>query len=251
MGKDLKRGILVDFFGLPGSGKTTIARLLVNELNEKGYEIQENIYYINNECSSLKRMVIKTFNTITFTIKNFSYICDLFSMFNKGTSRNIREVIKQWVNVCFVLTNVNQTNQKDFVIADQGIVQAAISLSVTYNNVAIEAVIRKLYEKVNSPVQHIYIYVELDKNLEHLNYRENGKLDVDLKKDEVSQKFQLKITREFCNEVIKSLPHIMIDNNESYQSELNSIVNSGKLDEVMRILESSAENRNNKIGYSS
>ncbi|WP_449536929.1 hypothetical protein [Ferdinandcohnia sp. Marseille-Q9671] len=244
MENDLKHGIIVDFFGLPGSGKTTIAHLLANKLNENGYEIQENIYYMNNEYSSLKRIVIKTVNTITFTIKNFAYLCDLFSMFSGVTIRNYHEVIKQWVNVCFVLTNVNQTNKKDFVIADQGIIQAAISLSVTYKNVDIEAVIRKLYERVNSPVRHIYISVELEKDLERLNLRDNGKLRVDFEKDEVLQRFQLKVIEKLCNEVIKSFPHTIIDNNGSFQSELTSIINTGMLEEVMRILETSSRINN-------
>lgn len=250
MEDNLKRGVIVDFFGLPGSGKSTMAHILANKLNENGYEIQEKIYCINNEYNSWKRMSIKILNTITFTIRNFSFMCELFSMFGKGAFRNYRELIKQWINVCFVLTSINQTTQKDFVIADQGIVQAAISLSVNSESADIEAVIRKLCEKVNSPVKFIYISVEIEKDLERLHQRVNGKSRVDLEKDEELKRTQLKVIQKLCYEITKSLPHTIVDNNRTYKSELTSVGNTEMLAEVMGIFESSKKKKSNSKGYS-
>src|SRR5690625_967586 len=124
MENDMKQSIYLDFFGLPGSGKTTIANVLVYELKKRGYTIQNNIGKINNEYNVVSRLLTKIINFITFTFKNFSYMKELFLFIRRIDFNNRVEILKQLINIGFVLTNVNNHKNEDFIIADQGVAQA-------------------------------------------------------------------------------------------------------------------------------
>lgn len=220
MENHLGEPIIIDFFGLPGSGKTTIAHFLSSKLREDGFQIQENIYEINNDYSSVKRLVVKIWYTFCFTIKNFSYLRTLFSMLGNGAFRNRKEAIKQWINICFVLSIINKVKKQDYIVADQGIVQAAISLTIHCEKANLVDVVRKLCEKVTVPILFVNIVADFSTNLTRLQIRKDGKSRVDFEKDDSKKKIQMQEIKLRCDEITKSFECIIVDNNS--QSDTNN-----------------------------
>jgi len=212
MESNLEREYILDFFGLPGSGKTTIAHMIARKLNEDGYKIQESTYFINNEYSLGKRILVKTLYTFNFTIKHFSFMCELFFMLEKGAFKSWKEAVKQWVNICFVLTVLNKKNNNQYIIADQGIVQAAISLGIHSEKASVVDIYRKLCEKTVKPIKFVYVEVDNETSLKRLNSREN--LPINYENTDYAQ-IQLQIVTKKCEEILNAIDCITIDNNKT------------------------------------
>lgn len=213
---------ILDFFGLPGSGKTTIAHMIACQLKENGYKTQENIYHINNEYSLVRRILVKVFYTITFTLKNFIYMIQLFLMLEKKSAFiNWKGLIKQWVNVCFVLTAINKKNNSHFIIADQGIVQAAISLAMYSGKTSVIDIYMKLCEQVVIPIKYVYVEIDVSTDMERLKFRENRNSKPGEEKDIDYTLIQLQGIMTKCEEIADIIECITIENNNSVKLKQN------------------------------
>ncbi|MFW6017078.1 MAG: AAA family ATPase [bacterium] len=227
MNYNSKNTIIIDFFGLPGSGKTTIAHMLAKKLDNSGYDVQENIYIINNLFSSRKRMVLKFLCMIKYSIKNLFFLYEIFSIIGNDTFKNYREALKQWINICFILTNINKKNNSNFIIADQGIVQAAISLTVNTDKNKLRKIISKLCERIVIPITFVYIDIDIETDLQRLEGRINGKSRVEMYNKAENREKELQNILLRCEEILGLLDCIVIENNVSTknnQDVLNNIV---------------------------
>lgn len=218
MENSLRRGIIIDFFGMPGSGKTTIAHMLAGRLEEIGCEIEEPIYLVNNEYSSSRRSLTKIWATLCFTTGHFSYLYRLFSLLGRGAFQNLRKAAKQWVNVCFVLASFNAGRPIDFLIADQGIIQAAISLTFHCEKADIQKIINKLNEQVKTTIIYVYVAADIDEVLKRLQNRTNGGSRLDQEKSIIARKDQLRSVESRCMEVINAFDCIRVDNHAAHQT---------------------------------
>lgn len=219
MENHIKPGMAVDFFGLPGSGKTTIAHRLARVLEANGYEVQETIYRVNNESNSMRRIGVKMWAALCFSITHYSYMHDLFALLGKGSFLTVSEAIKQWVNVCFVITNINKGQPQDINIADQGIAQAALSLTYRCENADVVKIVTKLKEQVRMPIRHVYIRINTEKVLERLEIRRGNKARVDIEKSKDRKIMQLQEMQTRCNEIAAAFDCIAVDNNRTYQMD--------------------------------
>lgn len=183
MGNNLKEVMIIDLFGFPGSGKTTVLRELIDQLQKNKVKVQANIFNINNNKSIMIRLSIKTINTILYTINNFGFMYELFTMLGKKPFKSIGEAIKQWVNVCFVLTQLNKSDGYDLVVADQGIIQAAVSLAINSNSVDINAIIELMKKQVRQPLVFVFVKNDINTTLNRLERRTKGKSRIDIEEN--------------------------------------------------------------------
>ncbi|MEN6460260.1 MAG: hypothetical protein ABFC94_02675 [Syntrophomonas sp.] len=227
MENHIKQGIIIEFFGLPGSGKTTLANMFADKLEQSGYSIQKSIYRINNECNTIARLLIKTYTTLCFTLNNFPFIYNLFSFIyeEKNIFRNLKDIIKQWINICFVLNYINKGNETDIVIADQGVIQAAISISFYHKNIDLNSIIKRLISQISKNQVFIYVHVDIEKDLKRLKNRKNGKSRLEKENNTIIKTMQLQKIESQCNTIANSFKCIVIDNNESYSAELSTTNN--------------------------
>lgn len=225
MESNLNEVVILDLFGLPGSGKTTISKSMSLNKKQYGYKIQDNIYKINNNYGAFRRMFIKLLNTFSYTIKNLFFLIDLFSLVGKDSFTSNKELIKQWINICFVLSNINKSRGKDIIIADQGIVQAAISLSYNNEDININTIIKKINEKVLFRIKHIYISIEIETCLKRLEQRKNGKSRLDNETRINIRKYHLESIKGLCEKINREFNCIVIDNNKDQKYTINNEVN--------------------------
>lgn len=214
MGNSLNSKITLEFFGVPGSGKSTIAHSLADLLQENGYSVQEKSYIVNGQFGDLRRIILKLRYTFIFTIFHPLFLLELFSMIDKNVFFDLKEKIKQWVNVCFVLYNYKKKNNRQFFIADQGLIQAAISLTIHCKEVEIAQIIKKMSSVIEMPKYIIYVNIKEDKSLYRLKTRINGKSRVDKEKSEEKRIKELKKVADMCEDILLITECVSIDNSE-------------------------------------
>lgn len=219
----VRQGVILDFYGLPGSGKTTSAHMLADALRGKGYKIIEPIYEINIRYSTKRRIFAKTIATFSFSLTNFRFVYNLFERLPRGCFNSVGEAVGQWVNICFVLHIMTKSQDYDFLIADQGVVQAATSLTLNCTEANTKNIVSRLKEKVRVPIQHIYIQTDINTVLNRLRNRPSGRSRVDKMGNIQEKTIQLQKLEASFKDISSSLECIIMDNNEASDGEKNSL----------------------------
>lgn len=125
----LKRSLFVEFYGLPGCGKSTVSHLVASKLRDEGYLVDEPSYEIDRNCSPFLRKIKK----LSFYFYWFIFHNKKFKKVNTIVVRNGYSgiaKIEQTSNVLQKISVYQKSEQNRMVIWDQGLVQASISLSL-------------------------------------------------------------------------------------------------------------------------
>lgn len=172
MENNLDRAIIIDFFGLPGSGKSTISHLLAERLRYEGYKVQEPTYYLDHELNPWIRKIYKLLIFFKYSITNPLVTIQCINIIRNHSHYGL-SMLSQIVNIIIKLYYINNDSQWNYIIFDEGLTQSAISLGVndiknTYNDD-----VYKLYNicKNKTNVYRIYVKSTIDQALKNLNLR--------------------------------------------------------------------------------
>ena len=120
---------VVEFYGLPGVGKTTTANLLINLYLEKGYRVP-SIKQLQN-FKSFKRLHLLTLPKILlfslFCLIKFKTLIDLM-MLSKNQGFSFKKRVHRSVILLKTLFTVQRFKKYDLLILDEGIKQNLWSL---------------------------------------------------------------------------------------------------------------------------
>lgn len=115
----MPRGVYIEFAGLPGSGKTTIAKKLADLLSDKGLDV-----FRSGEEGKLQKLI---------NARRVFFSCPSYSGRARGAvgfnSPGAVQYIKRQLDLYYVLGAAGKSKQWDVVVSDQGIVQSFASLS--------------------------------------------------------------------------------------------------------------------------
>ena len=169
MGANLNNTIFLEFYGLPGCGKSTISHKIAKLLRIQGYRIFEPTYILDHNYSSSKRKLLKTLFTLEYFIYNpISFLRLLFLVISNGYKR--KDILSQVVNIAYKLAFYRNTNS-DYIIMDEGLTQSAISLSQSKKKSSVNNE-KILYDfSKNRKVIKIYINVSTEEALNRLSKR--------------------------------------------------------------------------------
>lgn len=128
MESDIKNTIVLDFFGIPGSGKSTESHEIAERYRREGKSVIEASYRLDHEFSAVRRTTAKLLMLLSLPFEKRKRINALAK--KNGYNRSNGK-LNQAVNVASKLFAVKKYNGKtDYIIFDEGFAQAAISLSV-------------------------------------------------------------------------------------------------------------------------
>lgn len=194
MANTLKENVFIEFYGLPGCGKSTVSHAIARQLRESGYEVTEPSFNIDHQRNVL-RLLRKSLILLTWYVchhKHYSAIRKIVYLNGyKGA-----EALKQITNIIQKVKQYIWTGKNKICVWDQGLIQAAISLSIKGENTAgeIYGELRELLEG-NIKILPVYMPVEKEVALKRMSDRQDGnsrveKLHDDQKKNEMLNLFQ-------------------------------------------------------------
>lgn len=123
---------IIEFFGLPSSGKSTLAQNLAIEL-EKNNVSYYNIVYDVSHKSKPYRIFCKSFILFKELLKSPHKFFKQISIIYNTRQKNLKDLIKVIVNWFFITNiikeNIANKDRKGYVILDQGVIQAIWSIN--------------------------------------------------------------------------------------------------------------------------
>lgn len=198
---------VIELFGFPGSGKSTISNKFVKYLNDNNISVIEPKRKIDKELSSFNRYLIKTLYSIkSLFIFNKKVVPLLLQIakINKGIT-----LIKQVINILYTLSFYNHSS---IVVLDEGIIQSIVSSA--YKSSLSETI--KLFNLLPNFVKEnsIFIYVNVDTEIcmRRLLKREDGKSRLDKISDPIELKKDLNYLDDNFKEIKKYIEFYNIDN---------------------------------------
>ena len=211
----------IEFFGCPGSGKTTIAQALAKELRSEGYRVQDTISLVNNRYGPLRRMVFKAWATCVVLIRHRER---LFNLYKGGRNRFASNVdaVKQFVNVCFVTKCMYDAAGYDFIIADQGLLQAAVSIISSCEQIEEKSTIDALLGFQHLKAHYIHVIAEEKAIMLRLGSRAGRQSRVEKVSSEDERRNALRTIRDVCCRVQTHVDTIETRNDAS--SSLENVV---------------------------
>lgn len=113
--------ILIECFGIPGSGKSTISNGLITSLSEKGFQVATYEHY--KQDSNGKKLVLRG----AFTHAGFSFLRNVIKS-AKGTGFFTDSMRVKRTLFCLSFIGYYKTvKDYDFLVMDEGIVQGLVS----------------------------------------------------------------------------------------------------------------------------
>lgn len=130
----LKKATVIEFFGMPGSGKTHITKLLCCSLEEKGYLVS-CLPVSTAQKSRWLRVFLKSRLILMQVSSNPASIASIWKLINLYEIHSISKKLKLLFNLSFIVSmSIKQLQNHDVVVFDQGIMQALWSNSYHSNS---------------------------------------------------------------------------------------------------------------------
>lgn len=228
----------LEFYGLPGCGKTTVSELVAQWLEADGYEVLRASAKIVTDVNPVIRKVIKLKKSLFYYILNPKIFKKVKELVVQNGYIGMKEQSKQLVNVAQKLWYYNQRSAKAIYIWDEGLTQAAISLSIKgkVSGRENELELKKLV-KTDFQQAHIYLKESMDTALERMEARKTNNSRVEKELTLQGKYDLLKMFQEECDgidsqiviigggrmpvdlakEIYKKLHQYGIINNAAYQ----------------------------------
>lgn len=211
MGNHLNKPVCIDFFGLPGCGKSSLSHLASQQFRCEGLDVKEVSYDMDHGNASLQR----TWKKINATIRLFLCYPRLFWRVSKTLSTNCISLFgklyfKHIINLSYKICALK--GHHEILLFDEGFCQAVLSISL--NN---DGIRNDCYDSLVSAIASdrrmisVYVKTEPDTALERIRLRNDGQSRFDNLSDDVTKNELLKM-ENLCG----SLPQtIVVENNNS------------------------------------
>lgn len=221
MGSDINCNTLfLEFYGLPGCGKSTISHLVAEELRKKGKQVKEPTYDSDHKLSENKRKCIKLLKLIRYTLLHPQKYKRLIKLVKSNGYTGLM-ALSQAVNIVPKLWEYDHA-MDDYVVFDEGLVQSSISLvkdgdNSKYNEEMLFSLCAKRFFK------KIYIKVSVDTALERMQERDKHDSRIEKITEEETKQRAIRIVEMLCESIS---PNLVIDDSpirDSIEMILNQI----------------------------
>lgn len=214
MGKHLKKfPLIIEFNGLPGSGKTTLSSHIADYLNKNN--IRCLLYQDYLKLNSRKSKVLKVSNFLFELMKPSNWPFIYYSTsFLKSAGLWSRDRISRLRSMFYMYMNIKKLIKKesiDVIIIDQGVIQTIISI-LFLKNLSCEEQVNKILECLSETITKfciINVHVDVDLVSQRIVKRQKMSSRIDRMNEEEARDYLLANSRNF-NKIRKIISEINI-----------------------------------------
>lgn len=143
--------MIIDFLGISGVGKTTIAKQKKEELVQNKNEVIWPWYNIYVEHNWLTRNIKKLYAVTCFSICNFRWVIKLIKILNIFADINLKEKIRVIFNGIYLKKNIIKCKNKEAIyLFDEGVCHYIWALYLRSNMPIDEKIITEI-------INHFYL----------------------------------------------------------------------------------------------
>ena len=190
--------IVLDFFGLPGSGKSTISHELAILLKEEGFIVSEPSYDLDHTYSKYVRMIKKLIFATLWIILHFDVSRILVGYLLK--KQCLKQSISNIVNIGYKRMYIELNKKTDILIFDEGLAQGAVS-ACFLNDLDIFETYNIITDKIKFKIINIYVYVTNDKAIERMKARNTFNSRIEQEQDESVRISMMSEFYNLCNKL--------------------------------------------------
>lgn len=158
--------MIVEFFGFPGSGKTTICNRFIKKLEKDGKKVARGTF---DHLGFLERIIYKlTYSVLCFFVTPVFYIKNIFCFL--GIRKGTKMSFSDFLNITYLFARYFMYKNTDkIVVFDQGLIQAYWSILI-FAKGGKEYNYDFLFKNVDVV---IVLEIDLEQNMERLLSRED------------------------------------------------------------------------------
>lgn len=213
--------IFIEFYGLPGSGKSTLSHIMAERLRSEAYSVEEPSYDIDHLQPLPKRA--KKLAT-----------CGYWFVFHHNQYRRAGEIVKQngyhGITAFKQISNViqkmriyNNKTSADIIFMDQGLIQACVSLSMNGVLSAKDNYERLLCLMPNAAkASRIYVEVNDEVAIDRMNKRVTNDSRVEKLKEHAAR---VEMLRQIREEIVSFREQCLGNGNEHIIFSSNNLMN--------------------------
>lgn len=164
--------IILDFYGIPGCGKSSVSHLIADYLRTKGKKVAEPSYDMDHLLNSIYRRQKKLKLALKYYFSNPKGSKHIFMIIKLCGYCKFLDVLSNYVNISYKIQFYNiYHGLYDFIVFDEGMSQSAISLSMNSPNL-----VKKVCGYLNQlsgfeMVYRFYIEIPVETALKRINSR--------------------------------------------------------------------------------
>lgn len=215
--------LYVEFYGLPGCGKSTISHVVAEKMRYAGYIVNEPSYDLDHGNKPVWRKIKKlwlTFVYLVFHNRTFNSVSRIVS----DNGYNGKAKLEQISNVIQKLIIYRERTLSHAIIWDQGLVQAAISLSLN-GKMEAAANLNRLVELLPSDINWLNILIDVDENLslQRMTMRKTNDSRVERIKDKDKKHQMMSCFVANIDSISKSIDVFIVDGKINLEQQANQI----------------------------
>lgn len=229
MADNIKKVTVIDFFGLPGCGKSTVSHLLAEKLCKNGYKVLEPSYDLDHNLSCNKRKFVKLGQYILYSLIHPVKSCKVSKLVKNSGYGEFSQVLSQRINITTKLVALKKTGL-DYIIFDEGFCQAAISLSF---NGGICGDVASNYESIieiydnAADLKPVYLKAEIETAMKNMKTRAGHDSRADAETDDTKRYEMVSDFYKLCEhlkDIAFTMQEVQNDEHLTVESVLKSIV---------------------------
>ena len=159
MEANLKAPIVLEFYGLPGCGKSTISHKLADDLRSKGLSVWEPSYEIDRKYGKTVRKVMKFAKLASFAICNYRAYMGVRVLVETNGYQGM-SALHQLANIAHKIDGYRLADRYDVTIWDEGLVQSSVSLAINASRKASENECSLM--AYTGDVKYVKVYAKVD-----------------------------------------------------------------------------------------
>ena len=197
MEANLKEPLHIEFYGLPGCGKSTVSHTAAEQLRANGIKVYEFSFFYDHNLKPIARKFFKLFLTVCFCLSGPKAYRNLRRLVKENGYVDFWSSFKQIVNIAPKIMFYKK-RKKAVYLWDEGLVQSAISLTVN-SGMDIKKTEESLFSIVEQrEIKKVYLKVDKEIALQRMNMRNSNDSRIECELDENRKQAMMERFEECC-----------------------------------------------------